>query len=134
MANTLTTKIIENGPRNVILFIYLRSDGATGDFINQVVLDPQAELGMLRGQRLRFSNIQYNLAGFDAILEFDTGSVEKNPKWVLVEGANNPADFEKYGYLFDDSSALNGTGDVMITTSGFTSTADFGSILIRFVK
>jgi len=133
VANTVTVNVKENGPRNVQIHVFLQSDGVTGDLAGQVLLDPVVDLGMEPGQRLMLSRVDYNLAGFDAVLEFGSGGVTPNFKWVLVEGANNPQDFVKWGHI-QDNSGMDGTGKLQLTTYGFTSTSDVGSMLVWLLK
>lgn len=133
MANTVTVKLIENGERNVLVAVYLRSDGGTGELVNQTLIDPVVDLGMLPGARLRLARIEYNFSGFDAVLSFGSGTVTPNFKWVMTEGANAPVDFLPWGLLYDDSG-LDGNEKLQISTTGFTNSADQGSILIRCIK
>lgn len=132
MSNTVKVKVLESGPRNFVLAVFLQSDGVTGELNAETLLDP-VDLGLTRKTRFSIQNIDYNFAGFDATLEFDSGSIDPNFKWALVEGANNPVDFSPYGGILDDSG-IDGTGKLQITTSGFTSTQDFGSILIKLIR
>lgn len=130
MPNIVQVKFISKGPRNSTLAVYLQSDGLAGDLNKQVIVDPVADYGLPATTRLTLLRVDYNLAGFDSIIEFDTGVPDPNWKWVLVEGANNPVDFQPYGGIKDDSG-VNGTGKILLTTSGFNSTQDFGSILMQ---
>lgn len=133
MANTVAVKIVGNGPRNVLLHVYLASDGGTGDLTSTTLVDPVADLGMPVGSRLSLARLEYNFSGFDAVIEFDTGAVTPNFKWVLTEGANHPVDFQYWSTLVDDSG-LDGTGKLQISTTGFTNIGAQGSMLIRLVK
>lgn len=132
MANTVNIHLIENGEKNVLLHVYLKSDGASGELSNETLVTP-AELGMLAGARFRLSRIEYNFSGFDAVLSFGSGGVTPNFKWVLTEGTNAPVDFERWGRIYDNSG-MDGTAQLAITTTGFTNSADQGSLLIRLVK
>ena len=133
MANTVNIKLIENGERNVNVLVYLRSDGVTGELVNQTLIDPVVDLGMLINQRLRLARIEYNFSGFDAVLSFGSGTVDPNFKWVMTEGANAPVDFLDWGLLYDNSG-LDGSEKLNISTTGFTNSGDQGSMLIRCIK
>lgn len=132
MANSVEVDIIlggNPGGRNLIFNVFLRSDGVTGELVNYTLMDP-VQLGLKRTDRFGLYRIDYSLAGFDAIIQFDSGSVVPTRKWSLAEGSNHPIDFSKIGGVRDDSG-LDGSGKLQISTSGFTSSQDFGSMVIR---
>lgn len=133
MANVVEVKMLSNGPLNIILGVYLRSDGATGELVKQTLLDPVADLGLKPSARLRLRYMAHNFAGFDAVVSFDAGLVDPNWKWVLSEGTNHPIDFGPFGNIKDDSG-VDGTGKLQISTTGFTASTDQGSILIALQK
>lgn len=114
------------------LHVFLKSDGASGDLVNYPLVT-LAQLGMLPNQRLRLARVEYNYSGFDSVLEFASGTIPQNFKWVCTEGANAPADFQQWGLIFDNSG-LDGSGSLWINTIGFTSSSDQGAMLIRLVK
>lgn len=132
MTNLVNVRVLENGPRNIIIAVFLKSDGATGELEDVTLVDPVA-LGLPVTTRFGLRYIDYNLAGFDATIQFASGGVVPNYQWQLVEGANNPADFDWCGGLWDNSG-IDGTGKLQISTVGFTSTTDSGSILIKLIK
>lgn len=131
--NTVTVKKLLDGSKNLMILVYLKSDGISGELVNQTLIDPVADLGLQSNARLLIQRIEYNFSGFDAVVEFDAGGVTPNFKWVLTEGANCPIDFEKWGGIKDDSG-LDGTGKFQITTTGFTASTDQGSIVIFIRK
>ena len=132
MANTVDVTIIEQGERNAVVLVYLQSDGATGDLVNEPILT-LSELGLPANARLKLNCLQSMLAGFHARLEFDTGLVEKNPKWVMPEGQGQVVKFSKFGFVFDNSGPGR-TGTILLTTTGMTATGDEGSFLLAIVK
>lgn len=132
MAGQVTVNVFENGPRNVHLHVFMQSDGVTGELLNYVLINP-FNLGMPFGSRLRLARIEYNFSGFDARLEFNSGSIPQNFKWVMTEGANAPVDFLQWGLIFDNSGP-DGSGALMINTVGFTNSNDQGSLLVRLIK
>lgn len=132
MANTVKITKLMDGVRNLILGIYLKSDGASGELVNETLVTP-ADVGLKPGQRLRIKYVMYNFAGFDAVLEFGSGGVTPNFKWVMSEGANAPADFGPFQDLHDDSG-MDGNGKLQINTTGFTASTDQGSILLLLRK
>jgi len=130
--NIFTTKTLLSGPRHIILAVYMRSDGVSGDLDGQTLIDP-VDFGLPAKSRLRLVKLEYCFAGFDACLEYDSGGIDANFKWVLAGDSNVPVDFSLSGNLIDDSG-LDGTGVLRISTTGFTADTDQGSILLKVRK
>jgi len=126
MANTVTITKTNEG-RKATFHIYLRSDGSTGDLDGETIIDPTVDLGLNSDARMSVENIIYSLFGFQGRIEFDTGVVEDKMMW-LMHGTDT-VDFRPLGDL-KDRSGLDGTGKLLLTTTGLTSTDDEGSILI----
>ena len=127
MANIVTITKVNQGPANVILHVYIASDGAAGELVDEVLIDP-VSIGLAANSRFAIEDIKYNFMGFGARIEFDTGLVDDKMIWVLGEN-NSHANFKDINGLYD-RSALDGTGKVQLTTSGFTSAGDQGSMVI----
>jgi len=109
---------------------YFDSDGAAGDFVDKVLIDPVADLGLKSSARLHIEKIQYNLSGCSARVEFDSGLVDDKQIWVLTEGTDNCVDFLQWGSMIDESG-VDGTGKIQMTTTGLSSAGDQGSLLIQ---
>lgn len=124
MANVVEVKTLLKGGRNIVLSIYLKSDGASGELNGEVLYTPDNPT-----DRLSIQRVMYNFAGFDAVLAFDAGGVDPSWKWVLTEGTNAPVDFDKFIDIKDDSG-MDGTGQVLLSTTGFTASQDQGSIYL----
>lgn len=131
--NTVQVGTLENGPRYLIVSVFLQSDGVTGELNGQVLVDP-VSFNLPRTTRFSIYRIDYNFAGFDAILEFDSGAVEPTFRWALSDACNHPADFERWCGGLKDTSGLDGSGKLMISTYDFTSSQDIGSMVIRLRK
>ena len=127
--NIVNTKVLLNGPRNAVVSVYFRSDGASGELENYTLVDPEVTLGMAKKSRLMLLHVAYNFAGFDGVLEFASGGVTPNFKWVLSESANYPLDLSVFGGLIDDSG-LDGQSKLQISTTGFTASTDQGSLIL----
>ncbi len=130
--NTLDIKTILSGTKDLVLAIYIKSDGGDGDFDQEVLVDP-ADYGVEKGRRLRLVKVDYSFSGFDGVLEFDAGESEPNFKWVLSESSNMAVNFNDWGNLIDDSG-MDGTGKLLLSTVGLTSSTDQGSILLHLRK
>lgn len=124
MANTVNIQTIQDGPKNVVIKVYLASDGATGEIADQVVVDYSALSGTFGD--LKLSKLQWDLTGFAVTLEWDaTADV---PIWNISPGANELC-FEEFGGIPNDSGAGK-TGDIVLSTTGFDTAGDNGSIII----
>ncbi len=131
MPNTVNVTVLLAGPRNLVVHVFLQSDGLEGDLQGYPIISP-TDLGytalQVQSARFELRRIDYNFSGFDAIVEFNQGTPTPNFKWVLTEGANAPVDFNHIGGIKDDSGQ-DGTGALELTTSGFSNSSDCGSIL-----
>lgn len=129
MANTVTITNILPGNHRSQYHIFLKSDGASGELTDEVLVDPVNDLGIDKASKIVIEQITYNFSGFDARIEFDNGLVDDNMMWVLPEGGDNHLDFNPWGGL-KDFPGLDGSGAIQINTTGFTAAGDEGSILL----
>ena len=133
MANIVERQILVDGPRKVVLAVYLKSDGIVGELDKETLLDLD-DVDAEEGTRFSIQKICYNFSGFDAVIAFDAGVFTPNRKWVLSAGSNSSVDFTSFGGLQDDSDVLDRTGTLQISTTGFTDSTDQGSILLLLNK
>jgi hypothetical protein len=132
VANVVARKIVHSGHRFAVLAVYLKSDGASGELDSHVLLDPVADLGLKSSERLRIESVMHSFAGFDGVLAFG-GGVDPNWKWVMPAGVGQCFDFSSFGVIFDDTG-MDGNGKLLLSTSGFTSSSDQGSMFIKMRK
>ena len=130
MANTVNITPLIDGSKVLVYHIYLKSDGATGDLEDEVLLDPK-DLGLANEPKFSIDEILFHFAGFDGWIEFDSGLITDTMIWVLPEGSEAYVDFRSFGGLTDRSSKLDGTGKILLNTTGFTSSTDHGSIILK---
>lgn len=128
MANTVAIQIIEDGPRNVVIKVYLASDGATGELTDQVIFDASALNGI--PDTLKVISIDSALTGFQARLNWD--ATTDDPLWHLPLYPAN-FDFQKFGGIPNPKST-GYTGDILLTTIGFSTLGDDGSFVIHCTK
>ncbi len=129
MAHDITiTKILPGNHRSQF-HVFIKSDGASGELTDLVLVDPVTDLGVPKSSKIVIEEITYNFAGFDARIEFDNGLVDDNMIWVLPEVGDNHLDFNPWGGL-KDFPGLDGSGAIQITTSGFGDAGSQGSMLI----
>lgn len=136
MSNTVTvTKLVE-GPRSAYFHVYLRGDGSSGDLVDQVLIDPATDFDPAQakpGMRMSLRAIWYGTAGFDCLLKFQAG-VGGYPVWVLPAGTSSEhICLNKFGGI-QDRSGIDATGRLLLSTTGLTTTADQGSLVIQVNK
>lgn len=135
MANTVAvTKLVE-GPRSAYFHVYLKSDGGSGDLDGYTLLDPAVDFDPAQGgggMRMSLRKVWYSFAGFDLLFKFD--ATTDFPIWVLSADAGAYEHcFDEFGG-FQDRSGIDASGKLLISTSGFTTTADQGSMVIKVNK
>jgi len=133
MAATATQQIINDGPRRLTLKYTIA--GTTGDISNSILVNisgfNDANGVALGANGLTLIGIDASLTGFSAALLWDaTANVN-----LLEIPSDQPfkQDFSKFGGIKDNSGA-GSTGDVLITTTGYTASGDGGHIYLKFKK
>lgn len=130
MANKVIITRTLPGEYKNLFHIFLESDGASGELSNEVLVDPVADLGLGSETRMAIQSIRYNFSGFSGSISFDSGLVDKTLLWRLADNSDNFIDFQTdYGGL-TDSSGLDGTGKILLSTNGFDTAANQGSIIL----
>jgi hypothetical protein len=162
MANTVNRLKIMDGPSHVTLHVYLQSDGASGELVNYVILDPDDDLipNMPKRQNLIVKQIWYETGGFNITFAFN--SINPWPFWTLTPGASLHHDWRFFGGIRDYSGmplmansyqpsigwqtavpqsapspmtgGLTSDGKLLITTSGFVDAKDSASFVLWMEK
>jgi hypothetical protein len=133
MAQIAITRLAD-GPRNAIYHIALQGDG-TGDLVDVAVIDPATDFDppLPAVPSLRIARLIYDLTGFDAYLEFDYLATD-TPIWTMTgNNGGSDLDFCSFGGLSDRSLELDGSGKLLLSTSGL-GLGDRGSIIIMAKK
>ena len=128
MANTVTKTAIHDGKSIGHVRCYVASDGSSGELSDEVLLDASALAGAKNITQI--FEVKGALVGFSAILEFDATA---DVPFITL-----PAD-EDFCFDFNANPIPNNagsgiTGDVTITTNGFTATGDYGWIEFKYSK
>lgn len=136
MANTVTIRKLMEGAKSVVLHVYLKCDGASGELTDQVLLDPTTDVtpALTAASKFTIEEIWYDLSGFDAQLEYD--ATTDTPIWTLVGASGTTGehkDFRSFGGI-RDSGGAGATGKIQVTTTGFTAATDQGTIILRIRK
>lgn len=131
MAHTVTiTKLLE-GPRHAIFHVYLKCDGASGEVVDQVIIDPVDLMPPQRNKpALRIDELWWDFSGF--VVRFEFNSIPDTPVWTISPGTNHIC-FGKIGGLADRSS-LDGTGALQFSTVGFDNAAKQGTMIVKITK
>ena len=130
MANTVRIRKLSDGPREAVIHLHLKSDGASGELTDQVVVDVSTLVPVPVSIGVRA--VWYAQTGFESMLEFD--ATVDTPIWRLPQSTDtNFLDFGAFGVISSDAGA-GATGDVILTTTGFTSVEDEGTLILRVIK
>lgn len=134
MAHTANITKILDGDRSATFHVFIQGDGASPDLSKLTLIDPSIDLCPKLGKRpcLTVTELWYDLAGFDAKLEFDYLNDETGV-WALTQGNGTHQCFDSFGGL-KDRSPVDGTGKVMLSTFGLLSASACGSIIIKVRK
>lgn len=131
--DVVITKLLD-GLKNAAFHVFIKSDGVSADLVDEVIIDPVTSFdpGLSQKPNITIEEIYYDLAGFDAFLDFDyLGS--DTPVWTMSQNQYAEVEFDCVGGLKDRSNELDGTGKLQLTTDGLTG-GKFGSIVIKVRK
>ena len=129
MANTVLTQVLNDGPKNAVLKVYLASDGSSGELTDQVVVDVSALSGA--PAKVSLVGLTATTTGCSFVLEWDaTADV---PILGFPADSEDSFCFEKFGGLPNNSGAGR-TGDVVLSTVGFTAAGDQITLILHVKK
>lgn len=131
MANTVDISKLVDTADFAVIHVYLASDGVAGELTDTVIVDASALAGANNVKNIIY--IDACLVGFSARIEAD-GTTDAG---AIVLPADIPVtfDFSKNNFSVTSLSTLVGaTGDLTITTNGFTAAGDQGFIIIKVKK
>lgn len=124
MANTIQTQVMSDGPRNLVLNIYISGDGS-GDESATLLVDASS----YGASSLSLESFWANFSGFTADLLWDaTANV---PFLHLADYDVNYAPHKANG--IPNNAGAGKTGDILITTVGLGS-GDKGSLILTLKK
>ncbi|RMH21709.1 MAG: hypothetical protein D6698_02320 [Gammaproteobacteria bacterium] len=129
MANTVTKTTLIDGPRHVVVHVYLASDGLAGELTDEVLIDVSALTPSAND--LTLECVWYSLNGFSGVLEWD--ATTDVPFLVLQDSDCCFMDFRGIGGIPNNAGAGK-TGDLTLTTTGFTAAGDAGTITLKCKK
>lgn len=133
MANTVTTQLVNDGPRNVVAHINIEADGS-GDETDFPVIDPTLLTPVCDHFSVR--SIQGTITGeFGVKLAFGGTSPVTivNVQVPTVANQTDQIDFDFFAGLPDPQSP-NYTGVIELSTDGMTAAGDAAQIHIHMTK
>lgn len=133
MPHTVKITKLEEGNRYLVLRVYIKGDGLSQDLSGYVLADPTT---LNPGQPLKptfaIDEMWYDLDGFNMRLDFD--SLVDPPAWTASQGGGGcHLDFGGIGGV-TDKSGLDGTGKLLLSTSGLDTAAKQGSLILKLRK
>lgn len=133
MANYVETLLIGEGPSAFTTRTFLQSDGVTGELVNvPVVAASELTPPLGAGQYMSIWEIWYQLTNFSVMLSWKTLSgIDR--VWVLSPSTDSRHKFHRFGGLVD-ASGLYAQGQLLMTTTGFTTSSSQGSFVLRMHK
>lgn len=130
MSNIVIKQILQNGPKNILLYVYLKSDGTEGELTNYPVLDP-SDVQLDTNTLFTVTQIWHACSWFDVMLSFD--DVVPYPSWNIPRDAGDYTDLRYFGGL-KDQSGIDHTSKLLITTTGFAPEGSVGTLVIELKK
>lgn len=137
MANTVNITLIADSDRYVVGRAYFASDGVAGELTAQVLIDASSLTPV--PVNLRLTHVYWSFTGFQADLFWDQTS---NDPIIHLPGGSlaldtsiaEEFDFSRFGGIPNDPSAAGYTGDLIMTTAGFATLGDVGSLILVCTK
>ena len=130
MANTISTTTLINGERNLVVLVNLASDGDEGDETNTVLIDRSTFTPA--GTELVVEKVEGLCSGFVATLSFD--ATADLPFVRLPDGDWFCHDWTCIGGVSSNKAGAGGTGDILLSTSGFSAASDVATFIIHMRK
>ena len=127
MTHSVTVTPLMVGAHRSIYHVGFVSDGVSADLNGEILITP-AMVGLTSSARLAIESVEYNFTGFNGVIEFDSGIVEKNLIWSLNSNLSSQ-NFNSYGGL-KDTSDVDGTGNILFTSSGLSAASAVGTMIL----
>jgi len=140
----VTRTVLNNGSRNLLLHVYLESNGSEGELNNFVLADPEFYDGVITpdiikpGMKLTLMQVWYSFNWFDGLISFDVNAPV--PCWALPRDQENHVDFRYFGGLANrlidpqTSKGTDRTGKILLSTSGFAPDGSIGTMVLEIKK
>lgn len=124
MADAVTTQILQNGPRNLVIKFTNISDGTGESAVTKV------DVSALNAEGVKINRLHYSTAGMAVQILWDaTADVVA---WLVPPDADGCFDFTAFGGI-QNNAAAGKTGDIQFTTIGAAS-GDTYTIILEMAK
>lgn len=127
MSNTITSTVIESGPRNLVILVNIAGDNS-GDETAAVLVDRSAHAP--DGTKLAVTRIEGILGGFSANLRFDATADLVFAR--LPDGDAFCFDWSDVGGISSTKAGAGANGDILLATTGLAT--EFGTFTIHMRK
>ena len=133
MANYVENLLINEGPSAFTVHTFIQSDGVTGELTNvPVVAASELNPPLGAGMYMSIWEIWYSVTNFT--LQFSWKTLTGQDRfWLLSPGVDSRMKFHRFGGLID-TSGMYAQGQLLMTTTGFTTPASYGSFVLRMRK
>lgn len=134
MANTVQTRTLVDGQKYAVVHVFIESDGVSGELTDTVVVDVSALATKSDGSavaKVTVEEIWASFTGCSGKLEFD--ATTDAGIWSFAADHADHVDMGVFGGL-PDPLASGTTGDILLTTNGFTAAGDRASLIIKVRK
>jgi len=131
----VTTRKVVEGLNNLVLHVFMESDGVSGELEDYVLLAPaDLEPPLTANPALRIQRIWYSFNQFDVTLKF--GGIVPMPIWVLARQTGTEFDFTRFGGISDYNTVppADKNGQLLISTTGYGPLGAQGSLVFEFRK
>tara|TARA_Y100000114_G_scaffold1602_1_gene1364 strand:- start:733 stop:1134 length:402 start_codon:yes stop_codon:yes gene_type:complete len=132
MADTVTTQIIQDGPKNAVIKFTNISDGTGESAVDKVIVGNLSKLA--NGQpctEVALQRVQYYMNGMDVTMNFSVSSGTAGFIAKLNENDLGDMDFRDYSGI--PNTTTNKNGNISFTTSGH-SAGDTYTIILTLLK
>lgn len=127
MADSVSTQVIQTGPRYYIARFTNISDGTGESLVNKVDISTLNLDNGTAPTKTSVKEIQYSIQGFTSVRLYWDHTTDDIID-ILAAG-NGYREYGTLGFLSDPGSA-GGTGDVLLTTAGASATATYDITLV----
>lgn len=134
MANTVNIRKLVESPDKATFYVYLESDGLSGELDDQVFIDPTTDFEppLAAGMDMVLWECWYEVQNFTVQLGFETVTGVQ-PAWTLTPGVNSCHKWFKFGGI-PDKSGQDATGRLVLNTVGFITPQNQGTIVVTVRK
>lgn len=130
MSNTIDTRTIQDGPKNLVVEVFILGDGSGEETATQLIDVSDYSGHGVDWDEVSVRKITHELTGFSVNLLWDATTDDQFV--ALSDDGSSPHDYTKFGGLINPGST-GFTGDIMFSTVGLGS-GDVGHMVLEMWK